>query len=106
MVDNDGLPSCEMRETLPSEGLITQCIQLEDFGRSFDSIDDQGRDVCLIDRTAVPPVGESGPPGYFYSETDPRVANTLSGAGLMLDFESIPGSEYEWRCQITYEVAP
>lgn len=105
VVGDDLLAACELRETLPSEGLITQCSQLDDVGRSFDGIDEAGREVCLIDRTPAPPQGVSGPPGYFYSETDPRIEYTTEGAGLVLEIESIPGSHYEWRCQIDYDSA-
>jgi len=103
VVGSDGLPACVMRETLPDHGPITRCEQLDEFGRSFERVDDDGREVCLIDPQPEPPMGTSGPPGFYFTEAHP---DGYPHMALVLDAEPIPGSILEWRCERDYWTPP
>jgi len=100
LVGDDGLAACVMREMLPGHGEITHCDQLTDFGRGFDTLNADGRELCLIDRQPEPPMGTSGPPGFYLTEQDPAA---IGHRAIVLDVDLIPGSTYEWRCEIDYD---
>jgi hypothetical protein len=78
LFDDDGRVQCTLRETLPTSGPITHCDQLSAFGRTFDHVDADGRDVCEIEQLA-PDVGTGTPDGYgfYYYEGDQPPLLTL-----------------------------
>lgn len=89
MVDDDGRVQCSLKETLPASGPITRCDQLVDFGRSFDRVDADGRDVCEIQQLA-PDLGDATPVGYgfyYYEGNDqPPVLSLLPIASPYPEF--------------------
>lgn len=90
---DDGLVECTLQETLPDSGPITRCDQLTDFGRIFDHVDADGRDVCAIQQLA-PDFGETTPEGhgFYYYE------GTTTPPDLSLIPVAVPYPEFGLAC--------
>ncbi len=82
--DDDGRAQCEVLETLPRSGPITRCAQLADFGRSFDHVDDDGREVCAIAQVLTDAAGEPDSGHGFY------VYDGARGEPSVLSFLPVP----------------
>ncbi len=80
--DQDGQPECEMHETLPEAGAITECKQLAGYGRTFDHVASDGREVCTIEQHTLTDSGAM-PAGHgFYFDPEGRTATRFGSLPL------------------------
>lgn len=109
LFDADGRAQCQVLETLPSDGAITRCAQLDDFGRSFHHIDDDGRQVCAIDQLLTDDDGvpEDGY-GFYYYVYDARGAQGERGQPTTLNFFPLPTPtpDFPPTCGVPTESGP
>jgi hypothetical protein len=118
----DGTYACELRETLPSFGLITRCEQLAAFGREATPIAiDEGREVCVVQQFTEAEAAAGSVFGWYMpTHDDPRYVwrgnpdakpwcldsfsrgTTAFDPALTLSTETIAGSQLHIRCSLAH----